>query len=115
MSNPIQKRQRFMSDILPRRIAARFSDRPLLVNFRPLQPAGYGVIIPSVKLRWILIFLIGLSLTAAAGLLYLQGTPRVASVDPVAEASNVPAGAALRLTFSHPMDAESVAQRLAIE
>ena len=85
------------------------------MKFRPLQLAGYGVIIPRVKLRWILIVLIGLSLTAAAVLLYLQGRPRVASVDPIAEASNVPAGAALRLTFSRPMDAESVAQRLAIE
>jgi len=85
------------------------------VNFRPLQPADYGIIIPSVKLRWILFVLIGLSLMAAAGLVYLQGMPRVVSVDPVPEASNVPAGAALQLTFSHPMDAESVAQRLAIE
>jgi len=68
-----------------------------------------------VKLRWILILLILLSLIAVAALLYFQGAPRLASTDPAPEASNLPAGAALRLTFSRPMDAESVTQRLSIE
>ena len=123
MSSPIQKRQRFMGDILPCRIAAWFLNGHIQRCYpgRAARELKWGylftsrVIIPGVKLRWILILLIVLTLIAAALLLYFQGAPRLVSTEPAPEASNLPAGEALRLTFSSPMDADSVTQRLSIE
>jgi dipeptidyl aminopeptidase/acylaminoacyl peptidase len=61
------------------------------------------------------ILLVILVLVPAAGIVYLLGSPRLVSVSPEANARNVTAGSQLRLHFSRPMQAQSVADRLHIK
>jgi len=63
--------------------------------------------------RWIILIIILMLLAAVAAILWL-GTPRLEEVSPADQADDVPAGAAIRLRFSRPMQAESVADRLSV-
>ncbi|HSO26568.1 MAG TPA: Ig-like domain-containing protein [Anaerolineales bacterium] len=49
------------------------------------------------------------------GILLSLGAPRLVEVSPGVDAQNVPAYSELRLTFSRPMDPQSVAERLTIQ
>lgn len=48
------------------------------------------------------------------GILYTWGAPRLEQVTPAADSAGIPAGTAIRLRFSRPMDTASVERRLAI-
>lgn len=57
----------------------------------------------------------GLILLLGSGLAYTWGTPRLLSIWPEAGSVAVPAGETLRLSFSRPMNLDSITQRLVIE
>ena len=61
------------------------------------------------------ILLLILILIPSAGIIYLLGTPNLTAVYPDPGALQVPAGEPLMLTFSRPMQPESVTQRLTID
>jgi Tol biopolymer transport system component len=64
---------------------------------------------------WVSVVLIILLLAGAGiGLAYWFGAPRLLEVSPPDGATALPAGVALRLEFSRPMQPESVTQRLSI-
>jgi TolB protein len=63
-----------------------------------------GRLLGSVLLAVILFF--------AAGIVYMWASPRVVAFSPAQGEYSVPAGAALQLTFSRPMQTDSVAGRL---
>lgn len=63
--------------------------------------------------RWIFLIVLLVLLAAAAAVLWL-GTPRLEEVSPADQSADVPAGAAIRLRFSRPMQADSVAERLTL-
>ncbi len=60
-----------------------------------------------------ILFVIILAMTG--GLLYWWGTPTLVAVSPEAGATDVPAGAPLRLTFSRPLQAASLEGRLSTD
>ncbi len=55
--------------------------------------------------RWIFLITVLVLLAAAAAIFWL-GTPRLEEVSPVDQAADVPAGTAIRLRFSRPMQVE---------
>lgn len=62
------------------------------------------------------IILLGtLVLLALAALILITGAPRLAEVDPAPGATSIPAGAPLRLTFSRPMQPDSVGAHLRLQ
>ena len=61
------------------------------------------------------ILLVVMILVPSAGIIYLLGTPNLAAVYPEPGALQVPAGEPLFLTFSRPMQPDSVMQRLTID
>jgi TolB protein len=66
--------------------------------------------------RTLMVFILfGIILAMAGGLLYWWGTPTLVAVSPEAGATNVPAGAPLRLTFSRPLQAASLEGRLSTD
>jgi Tol biopolymer transport system component len=65
--------------------------------------------------RLTILILIFLILVLAGGSAYLLGTPRLVSIQPEPGATQVPAGASLQLTFSRPMSAVSLADKLSIQ
>jgi len=77
------------------------------------HPIGRFIIAP-VNRRWI-VPLVGLTLVAGLALGYLWGSPRLLETTPSDGAENVPAGASIRLTFSRPMQADSVRELLSFE
>lgn len=75
---------------------------------------GGSVIIRCMR-RWSRIFLVLLVLVAvAATAIYWFGFPQVQAFSPEDDSDRVAAGAAIRLTFSRPMQPESVLDRLSI-
>ncbi|HLA96828.1 MAG TPA: Ig-like domain-containing protein [Anaerolineales bacterium] len=62
--------------------------------------------------RWQVFSLLVLALVAGLAFGYLWASPSLEGFSPADGALDVPAGAALRLTFSRPMDADSVAAHL---
>ncbi len=67
------------------------------------------------KNRWLWILAIILTVTALTGVaFFVLGSPRVQEFSPSPGEIDVPAGAALQLTFSRRMDAASVEERLEI-
>ncbi|HEX7973307.1 MAG TPA: Ig-like domain-containing protein [Anaerolineales bacterium] len=68
-----------------------------------------------MKNRRLTFFLLVLLVIFSAGILYVWGTPRLLAVSPAVNASGVPSGASLRLTFSRPMQSASVTERLSLE
>ena len=68
-----------------------------------------------MRIRRIGLVLIALFVAAATATVYLWLQPRVVRLQPVDEASRVPAGAPLRITFSRPMQADSVTANLSID
>lgn len=65
--------------------------------------------------RRLTIVLVILVLIPAAGIIYLLGTPRLETVSPAADETNVPAAADLRLEFSRAMQPNSVTDRLSLD
>ena len=63
--------------------------------------------------RWIILIAVLVLLAAAAAIFWL-GTPRLEEVSPVDQAADVPAGTAIRLRFSRPMQVDSVVDRLTL-
>lgn len=68
-----------------------------------------------MKSRWRFLILTLLILGFGATSVYLLGTPRLVDIRPAPGATDVPAGAALQLTFSRPMQAESITKKLDIQ
>lgn len=78
------------------------------------RPQPAFIIGPMKVRRWLLLALV-LAILLGLGLLALvRAAPRLVAVSPEPDAQAVPALASLRLTFSRPMDPESVATRLRI-
>lgn len=66
--------------------------------------------------RSLLIFVLAiLVLIPSVGIVVSLATPRLVEVSPAVDAVGVPAGSSLRLTFSTPMQPDSVVERLEIE
>jgi len=63
--------------------------------------------------RWIFLITV-LVLLAAAAVIFWLGTPQLEEVSPVDQAADVPAGTAIRLRFSRPMQVDSVVERLTL-
>ena len=63
--------------------------------------------------RWLVLVIMLVLLAAAAAIAWL-GTPRLQEISPPDQAADIPAGAAIRLRFSRPMQAETVAERLTL-
>ena len=59
--------------------------------------------------------LLGLILFLSGGIIYTLATPRLLEVSPTAQATDIPGSSPLRLTFSRPMQAATVSQRLVID
>lgn len=68
-----------------------------------------------MKNRLLGLALLGLILFLTGGILFTWGTPRLLEVSPADQATDIAANAPLRLTFSRPMQAGSVEQRLAFD
>lgn len=68
-----------------------------------------------MRTRRIVFLLIAALLAFGVGLAYFWGQPRVVQVEPAGGAAEVPAGAALRISFNRPMEAQSVSSRLTID
>ena len=68
-----------------------------------------------MRIRRIGLFVTALLVAVATAAAYLWLQPRVVSYQPEAEAERVPAGAAVRITFSRPMQADSVTANFAID
>ncbi|MBN1149149.1 MAG: PD40 domain-containing protein [Anaerolineales bacterium] len=65
--------------------------------------------------RFRIVLLLLILLTAGAGLVYWWSIPRLLAVSPPDGASALPAGSGFSLSFSRPMQAGSVAERLEIQ
>jgi Tol biopolymer transport system component len=68
-----------------------------------------------MKRRILLIALVILGVLTAGFIVASSNTPQVVSVYPLPGSTNVPVGVPVRITFSKPMQAESVSDRLVIE
>ncbi len=68
-----------------------------------------------MRIRRIVLALIGLFFVAGVVFFYVWSQPRVMSVHPSDGTDPVPAASALRITFSHPMQADSLVGRLSID
>jgi Tol biopolymer transport system component len=65
--------------------------------------------------RRIVLILTGLILIALAGLAFIWSQPQVIEVEPAQGTNPVPAGSALRIRFSRPIQIDSVAAKLTID
>ena len=66
-----------------------------------------------MKLKWLAI-LSTFIVIAVLGIIYWWNMPRLLAVFPPDGQTEVPAGTAIRLTFSRPMDRDSISERLSI-
>ncbi|MGB2911736.1 MAG: Ig-like domain-containing protein [Anaerolineales bacterium] len=67
-----------------------------------------------MKLSW-LVILFTFIVIAVLGIIYWWNMPRLLAVFPPDGQTEVPAGTAIRLTFSRPMDRDSISERLSIK
>ncbi|MFC2055034.1 Ig-like domain-containing protein [Chloroflexota bacterium] len=66
-----------------------------------------------MKLSWVVILSIVIAITVL-GVIYWWNTPRLLTVFPPDGQTEVPAGTAIQLTFSRPMDRDSISELLSI-
>ena len=72
-------------------------------------PLGYN---PGMRARHLILMLVGLGCLLGLSAWYLRSRPRLLETSPPPEAQSIPGKTALRLTFSLPMQPESVESRL---